>query len=523
MSRHKLPLGIQDFRSIREDGCYYVDKTPLIHDLVKNGSHYFLSRPRRFGKSLLISTMKALFEGRQDLFEGLAIHDDWDWSVKYPVIRLSFSDRYNNPEELDRELHSQLQEIEIDSNIPQGDLSFKASSRLRAVINGLYRATQKPVVVLVDEYDKPILDQLSSPDTAKVNRDYLRGFYGMIKDCAEHVRFVFVTGITVFTKVSLFSGLNNLTDISLDPRYASICGYADRDLDTVFAPELGGLDRAEIRRWYNGYHWLGEDRLYNPWDILNLFDKRRFDCYWALSGSPGYLIEELARRRVSPMELERRLALRRTVSKFDVADLDLDALLFQSGYLTIKEELAGDETDYVLGYPNHEVAVSLSGELLDYVTRHRGAQAKRQARQLAQLLADNDFAGFEAQLGAYLFGIPHQWYDVSEVERYESHYASMVYMAFRALGLDLEAEASSSLGAADLVLFHAGQVFVMEFKLAGTKDRADKALSAALAQIRDRGYGRQYAAGGGPVHLLALAFGRDPDAGSFVEMRAEPL
>ena len=522
MSRHKLPLGIQDFRSIREDGCYYVDKTPLIHDLVKNGSHYFLSRPRRFGKSLLISTMKALFEGRQDLFEGLAIHDDWDWSVKCPVVRISLVGANDHPDSIAGEIVEQLEAAESENRLPAA-ASDVPTRRLRNVLRRLHNESGARVVVLIDEYDKPILDRLQDPELAVANRDYLRGFYGVIKDCAEHVRFVFVTGVSMFTKVSLFSDLNNLTDISLDPRYASICGYADRDLDTVFAPELGGLDRAEIRRWYNGYHWLGEDRLYNPWDILNLFDKRRFDCYWALSGSPGYLIEELARRRVSPMELERRLALRRTVSKFDVADLDLDALLFQSGYLTIKEELAGDETDYVLGYPNHEVAVSLSGELLDYVTRHRGAQAKRQARQLAQLLADNDFAGFEAQLGAYLFGIPHQWYDVSEVERYESHYASMVYMAFRALGLDLEAEASSSLGAADLVLFHAGQVFVMEFKLAGTKDRADKALSAALAQIRDRGYGRQYAAGGGPVHLLALAFGRDPDAGSFVEMRTEPL
>ncbi len=523
MSRHKLPLGIQDFRSIREDGCYYVDKTPLIHDLVKNGSHYFLSRPRRFGKSLLISTMKALFEGRQSLFEGLAIHDDWDWSVKCPVVRISFGGKFTCPEDVERYIIQQLRVIWRHSGLDAYVPPETAPEFLFDLFDRLHTAAGARVVVLIDEYDKPILDRLQDPELAVANRDYLRGFYGVIKDCAEHVRFVFVTGVSMFTKVSLFSDLNNLTDISLDPRYASICGYADRDLDTVFAPELGGLDRAEIRRWYNGYHWLGQDRLYNPWDILNLFDKRQFDCYWALSGSPNYLIEELARRQVNPMELERRLALRRTVSKFDVADMDLDAMLFQSGYLTIKEEMAGDETDYVLGYPNHEVAVSLNGELLDYVTRHRGAQAKSQARQLAQLLADNDFVGFEAELGAYLFGIPHQWYDVSQIERYESHYASMVYMAFRALGLDLEAEASSSLGDADLVLFHAGQVFVMEFKLAGTRERVEKALSAALAQIRDRGYGRQYAAGGGPVHLLALAFGRDPDAGSFVEMRTEPL
>ena len=246
MTRRRLPIGIQTFRKIREEGCYYVDKTAYIRRLVDEGSHYFLSRPRRFGKSLFVDTLKELFEGNEALFEGLAVQDRWDWSVRHPVLRLSFGGGlFGESGRLHTNVMAQLDEVEREAGVASGYAS--APERFRDLLAMLHRRTGQRVAVLVDEYDKPILDALDVPDVARANRDFLRGLYAMIKDGDAHVGFAFLTGVSKFSKVSLFSGLNNLTDITLDPRYSAICGYTDADLDTVFAPELPGLDRDEIR------------------------------------------------------------------------------------------------------------------------------------------------------------------------------------------------------------------------------------------------------------------------------------
>ncbi|MDE0097937.1 MAG: AAA family ATPase, partial [Gammaproteobacteria bacterium] len=259
-TRGKLPIGIQNFRRLRERGCYYVDKTPLIRALVDQGDYYFLSRPRRFGKSLLVDTLQELFAGSEELFRGLDIHGHWDWSGSHPVVRLSFDGKYNQPEDVEHSVLNQLALIEHGAGIDPARTADGGPERLQNLLYHLHHSTGRAVVVLVDEYDKPILDVLDDPDLARANRDWLRGFYGIIKGSARHVRFVLVTGVSRFSKVSLFSGLNNLEDISLDPTFATICGYTDNDLDTVFAPELPGLDREEIRRWYNGYHWRGGEK-----------------------------------------------------------------------------------------------------------------------------------------------------------------------------------------------------------------------------------------------------------------------
>ena len=337
MTRRQLPIGIQDFRTIREQDCYYVDKTSHIQRLVSRGRHYFMSRPRRFGKSLLVDTLQELFEGNEPLFRGLDIHDHWDWSVKHPVMRLSFGGAYSEPREVEGDIIEQLESVERYHNLSPARTSDTGSRRLRNILDRLHHAAGQQVVVLVDEYDKPILDVIDNPEMGTANRDYLRGFYSIIKDSAKHVRFVFVTGVSMFSRVSLFSGLNNLKNISLDPNYATICGYTDTDLDTVFAPELPGLDRDEIRKWYNGYHWLGDEKLYNPFDLLLLFDSRNFEAHWFETGSPTFLFRMMMDREVSPMELENRTTDVKQISSFDVADIDLEALLFQAGYLTITE------------------------------------------------------------------------------------------------------------------------------------------------------------------------------------------
>ena len=365
MTRRQLPIGIQDFRTIREQDCYYVDKTPHIRRLVEAGRHWFLSRPRRFGKSLLIDTLRELFEGNEPLFRGLDIHGHWDWSAKHPVVRLSFGGKYNEAGDLEDDIKSQLAIIERNAGLDSAQVPRTAPARLRDLLDRLHHATGQQVVVLVDEYDKPILDVIDQPEMATANRDYLRGFYGIIKDSARDVRFTFVTGVSMFSRVSLFSGLNNLRNISLDPNYASICGYTDTDLDTVFTPELQGLDRARIREWYNGYHWLGEERLYNPFDLLLLFDTRNFKAHWFHTGSPTFLFRIMMDREVSPMELENRVSDEELVSTFDIGNISIDALLFQTGYLTIVErEQDGVQTFYTLDYPNLEVRQSLNQGLL---------------------------------------------------------------------------------------------------------------------------------------------------------------
>ena len=508
MQRRQLPIGIQSFRRVRENGCYYVDKTPLIAELIDRGEFYFLSRPRRFGKSLLIDTLRELFSGNEPLFRGLAIHDRWDWSETHPVVRLSFDGVGNEPGDLAGDIHAQLQIAESDAGLDPAPDGLSGPARLRALLHRLHRKTGKQVVVLVDEYDKPILDLLDKPEMANANREYLRGFYGVIKGSAEHVRFVLVTGISMFTKVSLFSGLNNLENISLDPTFAAICGYTDRDLDTVFAPELEGLDRDQIRRWYNGYHWLGEEKLYNPFDILLLFRRRQFKAHWYETGTPDMLYRKIVEEGRNPMALERVLADDGLMSSFDVGDIDLRALMFQAGYLTIiGEERRRTRTLYRLGYPNLEVRESMAHGLLEYATR-RAFEAEDHGEALAGLLAAEDFEGFGERLRAYLSGIPHQWYDNSGIERFEAHYASMLYLSFRAIGLDLVVEDPSSHGRADMVVFHGGKVFVLEFKMVGEGETSEAALDRAMKQMRERGYADKHRDRGEPIHLVAVAFGR---------------
>ena len=505
MTRRQLPIGIQSFRRIREQDCYYVDKTPHIQRMVDMGDFYFLSRPRRFGKSLLVDTLRELFEGNEPLFQGLNIHDQWDWSVSHPVVRLSFGGKYDETGDLHSHIISQLAMIEQDAGLdPVPDCT--GPGRLQNLLRRLHRATGQRAVVLVDEYDKPILDVIDKPEMATANRDYLRGFYGIIKDSAQDVRFVFVTGVSMFSRVSLFSGLNNLRNISLDPNYATICGYTDTDLDTVFAPELPGLDREEIREWYNGYHWLGDEKLYNPFDLLLLFETRNFEAHWFETGSPTFLFKMMMEREVSPLQLENLTTDARQISKFDVDDIGIQALLFQTGYLTITaEERRGRRTLYTLDYPNFEVRQSLSDGLLVYITGPESGFAD-QGDELGRLLAANDFDGFADRLRSFFAGIPYQWQGTHGPARYEAWYAGMLYACFRTIGLDLRVEDSSNRGRADMVVLHGGQVFVFEFKMADGEGDSDSTAQSAIEQIREKGYAEKYRGRGEPLHLVGVAF-----------------
>ena len=503
MNKRRLPIGIQTFCKIREQDCYYVDKTAYIRRLLDEGTHYFLSRPRRFGKSLFLDTLKEVFEGNEPLFAGLYIHDRWDWSVRHPVLRLSFgSGNFKVPGYVETNLMAQLDAVERRTGVASDYAT--GAERFAHLLEELHDRAGQPVAVLIDEYDKPIVDALEVPDIARANRDFLRGLYAVIKDSDAHIRFTFITGVSKFSKVSLFSGLNNLKDITLDRRYSAICGYTEADLDTVFAPELPGLDREQIRAWYNGYSWLGDEKVYNPFDILLLFRNREFKAHWFETGTPTFLVETLFKRRVSSLELGEMESNDELLSTFDVDHIATEALLFQTGYLTITnaEELGGKRF-YQLGYPNREVRQSLNESLLRYLVQDSTRQMANSIR-LYRLLEANDFAGLETLFHAFFASIPYEWYTNNDIARYEGYYASVFYSYFAALGLDIRVEDSSSHGRLDMAVLFNGHVYLFEFKVVELASAG-----AALAQLKERRYADKYRALGQPIYLIAVEFSKD--------------
>ncbi len=502
MTRRRLPIGIQTFRKIREGRYYYVDKTAFAQRLIEEGTHYFLSRPRRFGKSLFLDTLKELFEGNESLFRGLAIHDRWDWSKRHPVVRLSFGgNNFAEPGSLAKGVRARFEELERDFGCggPSGDL---AGSRLRHLIRALHAKTGRRVVVLVDEYDKPILDALRTPDLARAHRDFLRGFYGVVKDSDAHIRFSFFTGVSKFTKVSLFSELNNLRDITLRPKYSAICGYTEADLDEVFAPELPDLDRELIREWYNGYSWRGAARVYNPFDILLLFDTGEFDVHWFETATPSFLVEVMRRREIFTPSLETMFATSDLLSAFDVERIAPEALLFQTGYLTITgEDRRGGRPRFRLGYPNREVRQALNDYLLHWMAPTTIERMHRE-EDLGDLLAAGDLAGVETVTRALLASIPHDWHRKNELARYEGYYASVFYSYCAGSGVDLVAEDATNRGRLDLAVRLPDAMVLIEFKV------VDQLTGSAIAQLRARGYADKYRDSGKPIHLIGVEFSR---------------
>ena len=500
MTRRRLPLGIQNFRELRELDCYYVDKTAYVKRLLDEGKYYFLSRPRRFGKSLFLDTLGELFAGSEELFAGLYIHERWTWA-RHPVVRLSFGGRhFAAPGDLHANLAAQLDDIEVEAGVsPRYET---APERFGYLIRTLHRQTGHRVVVLVDEYDKPILDALENREVARANRDFLRGLYGVIKDSDAHVRFAFLTGISKFSKVNLFSQLNNLTDITLDPVYSSICGYTEHDLDTVFGAEMAGLDRERVREWYNGYGWLGDEKVYNPYDVLLLLRRRRFAAHWFETGTPAFLVETLFERRVSTVSLDDMVSTERLLSAFDVggrsaADhIGTEALLFQTGYLTITgEERLGGRTLYRLGYPNREVRESLNEQLLLHLVQDAGRHTKNSMR-LAGLLEAHDCAGLKELFQAFYASIPYQWYTNNDI-------ASVFYSYFAALGYEITVEESSNHGRLDMAVRAYGHVYLFEFKVAEMAPPG-----SALVQLQERDYAAKYRGRGEPIHLVGVEFSR---------------
>jgi hypothetical protein len=506
LARRKLPIGIQTFRKIREaNDYYYVDKTGFAIDLIEQGSCYFLSRPRRFGKSLLLDTLKDLFEGHQALFTGLSAEKRWDWSKTYPVIRVSFSDGVlQNRAELDQRIRDILRlnrealGLHLPADLPEDDIAGNFADLIRQA----HRSAGQRAVVLIDEYDKPILDNITNSAIALEMREGLKNLYSVLKGSDEHLKFTFLTGVSKFSKVSLFSGLNNLKDITLDARFSALCGYTDIDVDTVFAPELPGLDRELIRQWYNGYNWLGES-VYNPFDLLLLFDSREFRPYWFETGTPTFLIKLLTARQQFTPDLSRIVAPEALLSTFDVDNIPVEALLFQAGYLTIASawRIPG-RLELTLKYPNLEVQASLNDTLLQSLTGGLAVPGP-QISQLYRLLQAQNLAALKDLFHAFYATIPNDWYRKNELASFEGYYASIFYSYFAALGLDIRLEDTTNKGRIDMAVLFESQVLLFEFKVVELTPEG-----RALQQIKDKGYADKYRARGEPIHLIGVEFSK---------------
>ena len=497
----KYPIGIQSFRSLREDNYVYVDKTKDMKKLVDTGKTYFLSRPRRFGKSLFVDMIDCAFSGRKELFKGLYLEDNWDWDKSYPVLKISFgSGVHRNLEELHQTIDSMLIDWKNEFDFTYEKTGLQ--NRFAEAIRQAYELSDKtPVVVLVDEYDKPILDNINNIPLAIELREELKNFYSVLKDADRYLKFVFISGVSKFSKVSLFSGLNNLKDITIDQRYSTICGYTQSELETNFSEELKLYDKEQVRSWYNGFSW-GNGAVYNPFDILLFFDSGVFRNYWFESGTPRFLLKLLEENHYFMPDLEHVEASEAIAESFEIEDLTIETLLFQTGYLTIKEIVQlGARRSYVLTYPNLEVKMSLNDALLGYISQRQSAKEKNIIK-LYRLLQTNDFEQMQELFQSFFAAIPHDWFRKNNIEEYEGFYASVFYAYFCALGLDVKAEDTTNHGRIDMRVVFEHRCYIFEFKLIGTGGES----GTAMQQIKAKQYAEKYRADFSEIYLIGVEF-----------------
>ena len=521
----KLPIGIQNFKKIVTNDYVYVDKTRYVHELINDSSYYFLSRPRRFGKSLLLDTIAEAFSGDKELFRGLWIYDsDYDF-VKHPVIRLDMSGiSSRTPEIMESSLLSNLKKRVADETL---NINIEISSDIfQYLIEDLYKKYGQRVVVLIDEYDKPIIDHLDDIRLAEENRKVLRGFYGILKSMDPYLRMTFITGVSKFTKTSIFSGLNNIRDITMSSKYSSICGIDTDDLEKYFSEHIEHLSKLdefssstnlcdEILAWYDGYSWNGKTRVINPYSLLNFFTEERFSNYWYASGTPKFLLDLIKTREEGYANLQNLDVGEWALDSFDIDNIEAEPLLFQTGYLTVKEVLPGARPPvYIMGIPNYEVRVAFNLHILAEFTEKSGSFTESAHRRIKAALEAGDLQSMLVIMRSLFASIPYELHI-----KQEQYYHSIFYAILNLLGFDIDAEVSVSGGRVDAVLELGDKVYVIEFKYehcekdAAPEERqllSEKALTAGMKQIRDRDYADKYAGSGKTVYQAAFAFlGRD--------------
>ncbi len=500
----KLPIGLQTFSHLIEQDCVYIDKTALIYQLITQGSYYFFSRPRRFGKSLLISTLSALFSGKEELFAGLAISKlPYDWKV-HPVIHLSFAGiSCESPTSLIKGLKLRLQDIADDYDIAV-DNELKPSEILYVLVKKLSK--QDKVVLLIDEYDYSILQHIHKPDQAESIRSVLRDFYSTIKDLDPYFRFVFLTGVSRFSKTSIFSGLNNLNDISLSEKYNALVGYTKEEIVTSFNDHLVVLAHkmnysqeqllANITLWYDGYLFChNEDlaKIYNPFSLLLLLEKHAFSNYWFETGTPTFLIKLLKVKNYPVQNFERIEASAGELGQFDIENIDLKTLLFQTGYLTIKSYDA-ESHNYVLGYVNKETVDSLGQHIIKAMAEISLASTNSLVVRLLKSFDQLDFTKAFELLTHFFSEIPYTIHLDAERD-----YQKIFYFILKMIGADIIVEQPTNVGRIDAVLQTKSYCFIIEFKI-------NAPVVKAMKQIEEKKYYQSYLSSGKKIVLVGITF-----------------
>jgi len=500
-----LPIGIQDFASLRGGGFCYADKTALVHRLITgSGRAFFLSRPRRFGKSLLCSTLGAVFEGRRELFNGLAIDSlEWEWK-KHPVIRIDL-----NPGDYSEGIATLKETIRDSLEYSATNLGLtlcgKApSSQFINLIRDAHRKFGESAVVIIDEYDKPLLSTIDMEKLRDKMLKALKGFYGVLKSADAHLKFVFLTGVTKFSHVSIFSDLNHLIDLTLDPAYADICGITQEELEAGFAPEIEsvlektGKSRegylGDLRRFYNGYRFSKKPlKVYNPFGLLNHFASGEFSSYWYETGTPTFLTKLIVEQKINIIELGNMRVGSDDFRKYDIEDMEALPLLYQAGYLTISDYDEG-RNRFVLDYPNEEVRSSFAKSLLKQYLRISAGKSSSLSGRLTDALHDGDVDGAMEALRSFLASVP---YDI--ISESENYYQTAVHLIFTMLGFDCRSEVRIAAGRIDALVETESMVFCFEFKL-------NKTAEEALAQIDTKEYLLPWTGSGKKLFKIGVGF-----------------
>ena len=498
----KYPIGVQNFESLRRDGYLYIDKTELIYKLVSEGRYYFLSRPRRFGKSLLISTLEAYFQGKKELFKGLAIDTlEKEWTAR-PVLHIDLNARqYENADSLRQEINKHLELWETAYNSPYGDRALE--ERFYHVIRLAHEQTGHRVAILVDEYDKPLLQAIGNKPLQEEYRNILKPFYGVLKTMDGHIRFAMLTGVTKFGKVSVFSDLNNLKDISMLPQYVSICGLTESEIHQYMEEGIqnladtqhltyGGTCR-KLKELYDGYHFTpGSEGIYNPFSILRTMDSGIFASYWFETGTPTYLVTLLKQGKCDLSEMASAVTDVETLDSV-YGDDEPIPVIYQSGYLTIKGYDPEFET-YTLGFPNKEVEEGFMKFLVPYYTPIRKSAATFEIKQFVMDIRSGNVDAFMTRLQSFMADTPYEL-----IRDQELHYQNVLFIVSKLLGFYVQAEYRTSQGRIDLLLQTDKFVYIMEFKLEGSAEEA-------LKQIEERNYAAPFASDSRKVLKIGINF-----------------
>lgn len=503
MSDKIYPIGIQNFEKIRKDGYFYIDKTALIYRMVKTGSYYFLSRPRRFGKSLLISTLEAYFLGKKELFEGLAIEKlEKDWTV-YPIFHMDLNtEKYDTRESLDSILNFTLEKWERRYGTAPSETTF--ALRFRGLIERAYEQTGQRVAILIDEYDKPMLQAIGNEELQKEFRNTMKAFYSVLKTMDGCIRFAFLTGVTKFGKVSVFSDLNNLDDISMRNQYADICGVSEKELHDNLEVELHELADAKgltygelcdkLREYYDGYHFTHDSiGIYNPFSLLNAFKYKEFGSYWFETGTPTYLVELLKKHQYDLERMTREETSATVLNSIDSTSDNPIPVIYQSGYLTIK----GYDNEfgiYSLGFPNREVEEGFIKFLLPFYANTNAVESEFEIQKFVREIRIGDYDSFFRRLRSFFADTPYEL-----IRDLELHYQNVLFIVFKLIGFYVKAEYHTGEGRIDLVLQTDKFVYVIEFKLDGTAEDA-------LRQINEKHYTLPFEAGNRRIFKIGVNF-----------------